>query len=194
MDRHSRLVALLKVVLPLMALGLLSTLFLLSRSIDPETAIPFAKAEIEDRINARRITEPFFSGATAQGDTLSLSAATIGFDARGLTRATDVMAELVQIGGTRVTMNAAEAEVNPQTNAAKLSGGILINTASGFDITTHRIEADLSSALITAPGQISARGPFGNLEAGKMILRPQNGDEQAQMVFTNRVKLIYTPE
>ena len=47
---HSRLVAILKVALPLIALALLSTLFLFSRKIDPEDAIPYATVDVEDRL------------------------------------------------------------------------------------------------------------------------------------------------
>ncbi len=45
-DRYSRMVALLKVSLPLIALGILSTLFLVSRAVDPPMTIPFADSEV----------------------------------------------------------------------------------------------------------------------------------------------------
>ena len=44
MDRYSRMIAFLKVLLPLMALALLSTLFLLSQNTEPMASIPFAEA------------------------------------------------------------------------------------------------------------------------------------------------------
>ena len=47
MDRYSRMVAIFKVLLPLAALAILSTLFLLSRTIDPTTTIPFADQDFE---------------------------------------------------------------------------------------------------------------------------------------------------
>ena len=42
-DSYSRLVQIGKIVLPLVALGILSTLFLFSGEVDPEAAIPFAE-------------------------------------------------------------------------------------------------------------------------------------------------------
>ena len=47
---HSRLVYWLKITLPLVALMILSSVFLLSRSIRPEDAIPFAEVDIADRV------------------------------------------------------------------------------------------------------------------------------------------------
>ena len=44
---YSRFVALAKVVLPLAALRLFATLFLIARQIDPDAAIPFAEVDVE---------------------------------------------------------------------------------------------------------------------------------------------------
>ena len=73
-DRYSIMVARLKVALPLMALGLLSTLFLVSRAVDPTVAIPFADQEVQDRLKNQQITGPFFSGVSARGDQIAFVA------------------------------------------------------------------------------------------------------------------------
>ena len=62
----SRWVALLKIVLPLIALALLSSIFLLSRTIDPTATIPFTEVDVEDRVREPRLTEPKFSGDSLQ--------------------------------------------------------------------------------------------------------------------------------
>ena len=58
-DRHSRVVSWLKVLFPLIALALLSTLFLLSRAIEPQAVIPFADNEVQERLRDQHITGPF---------------------------------------------------------------------------------------------------------------------------------------
>lgn len=73
-DRHSRVVSWLKVLFPLIALALLSTLFLLSRAIEPQAVIPFADKEVQERLRDQQITGPFYSGTTADGDLISFSA------------------------------------------------------------------------------------------------------------------------
>jgi len=77
---YSRVVAWLKVIFPLSALALLSTLFLFARSIDPEQSIPFADVDVKELAREPRITAPEFSGMTADGAAITISAATAKTD------------------------------------------------------------------------------------------------------------------
>ncbi len=60
-NTYSRVVAWLKVLLPVIALVLLSTMFLISRTIDPSRAIPFANVDVEGMVRDQRISAPAFS-------------------------------------------------------------------------------------------------------------------------------------
>ena len=73
-DRHSRVVGWLKVALPLAALAILSTLFLLSDRIDPEDALPYAEVDVEDLAREPRMTAPTYAGMTTDGAALTLTA------------------------------------------------------------------------------------------------------------------------
>jgi lipopolysaccharide export system protein LptC len=87
---HSRVVVALKVTLPLVALAVLSTLFLFSRGINPEDAIPYADVDIADRLAQPRMTGAGFATMTSDGAALTLGATEAvpgkdGATARGLT-------------------------------------------------------------------------------------------------------------
>ena len=71
---RSVVVAWLRVLLPLAALAILSTLFLLSRRPDPDAAIPYARIDAEARARDPRITAPSFAGVTSDGATIALTA------------------------------------------------------------------------------------------------------------------------
>ena len=71
---HSTVVAWLKVALPLLVLAILSTLFLVSRTIDPSDAIPFAEVDIQDRVREPRLTNPTWAGVTDDGAALTIAA------------------------------------------------------------------------------------------------------------------------
>ena len=58
MNRRSVIVAWLRVLLPLGALAVLSTLFLLSRKPDPDAAIPYARVDAEALARQPRVTAP----------------------------------------------------------------------------------------------------------------------------------------
>lgn len=194
MDWYSKLVAALKVLLPLAALGLLSTLFLLSRNVDPVSTIPFAEEDVRTRVEGQQITGPFFSGATEAGDSLSFAAATLTTGTDNLNDANEVTAQLGLVGGTRIDLVADTARLDLVASKVNLSGNVVITTSTGFTIASDALLADLETAMLTSPGQVQANSGFGDLTAGQMVLTPSRENEPAQLIFTNGVKLVYDPK
>lgn len=195
-DRYSKWVSWLKVLLPLAALALLSTLFLISRAIDPEAAIPFADKEIQDRLTNQQVTGPFFSGATAAGDMISFSAETLKSpDGKtGANHAEDVELAIGLVGGAKVNVTAQIAEFDIANDLAELMGDIVITTSTDYRIISDRLSSHLSVLDLKSPGPVEATGPAGILNAGSMVMTPSGGDDPAQLIFTNGVKLVYTPK
>jgi len=194
-DRYSRNVALLKVAFPLAALALLSTLFLLSRAIETDTAIPFADKEIQDRLRDQQITGPFFSGSTPDGDQISFSAQRlITVEGRvGTNRAEDVVASLRTARGAAFQLNADAVELDIAADSAQLHGDVLLETSTGYRVNTDRVTALISALDITATDGVKAVGPPGKITAGNMRIFTPNPDESTQMLFSGGVKLVYTP-
>ena len=194
-DRYTRMISWLKVLFPLTALGLLSTLFLLSRVIDPEAQIPFADKEIQDRLRDQQVTGPFFSGTSADGDQISFSAEklTTPQGQIGANEALDVRAEVDLAGGAKITLTADRARFDIIQNTAELAGSVIISTSTGYSLTSDLFIAEMTSLNLESPGQIEGSSPGGHLTAGAMtLLKPEDGGS-AQLIFTNQVKLVYTP-
>jgi lipopolysaccharide export system protein LptC len=194
MDRYSRMVAWLKVLLPLMALGLLSTLFLLSRNIDPMAAIPFADSEIQDRLRDQQVTGPFFSGSTIRGDQISFSAGKMGTASNDGTTAEDISAQIDLASGSRIVFFADRGVIDLAQDQSTLSGNVLITTSSGYKINSDRLIAAMSALSVESPKEVTATGPIGTLTAGAMRLNAPENAGNAQLVFTDGVKLIYDPQ
>lgn len=195
-DSYSRWVSWLKVLLPLAALALLSTLFLLSRAIDPETVIPFADKEIQDRLRNQQVTGPFFSGTTASGDLISFSAETLKTPDGQVAsnRAEDVELVVSIVDGSKVTVTAEIAEFDIAKDIAELVGDVVITTSTQFRIISDKLISQLSVLNLKSPGPVEATGPAGNLNAGSMVMTSSDEGKPAQLIFTNGVKLIYTPK
>lgn len=195
-DSYSRWVSWLKVLFPLTALALLSTLFLISRAIDPETVIPFADKEIQDRLRNQQVTGPFFSGTTAAGDLISFSAETLKTPdgQTGSNRAEDVELVVGMSGGAKVNVTAQIAEFDIANDLAELSGDIVIMTSTQFRIVSDKLSSQLSVLNLKSPGPVEATGPAGTLNAGSMLMTSSDDGKPAQLIFTNGVKLIYTPK
>ena len=195
MDRYSRMIAFLKVLLPLMALALLSTLFLLSQNTEPMASIPFAEAEVNERMRDQQITGPFFSGSTEQGDQISFSAGKIGVaDGNGRVTANDISAQIDLSSGARLVFFADLGEVDIANDTSILSGNVLITTSTGYKINSERLVSAMTSLNMESPNKIIAEGPLGTFSAGSMRLTFSEKTKFTQMIFTNAVKLIYDPK
>ena len=194
MDRYSRLVAWLKVLLPLTALGLLSTLFLLSRNIDPMAAIPFAETEIAERLKGQQITAPFFSGTTSAGDRVTVSAGKMATRSGSNNEASDLSAQIDLASGTRVVLFSDTGAFDMLGGETMLSGDVVITTSTGYKLTSDALRTNFDTLSVESPGPVMGSGPFGTLNAGRMQLQRVEGNENAQLIFTNGVKLIYDPK
>lgn len=195
-ERHySRLVAWLKILLPLAALGLLSTLFLLSRDVATTPTIPFSQIELEERMRGQQITSPAFAGATARGDLIALTAAsaTPVADERGQVKLSDLKATIDLLGGTRIILIAGTGAANEADDLVRLDGGVIIESSIGYRITARTLETGLRSLRAETDQQIDATGPPGRFSAGAMRLIADPDGSNAHLVFTNGVKLVYEP-
>jgi lipopolysaccharide export system protein LptC len=194
-DLYSRMVALFKVLLPLAALAILATLFLFSRGIELDTAIPFAQNEISDRMRNQQVTGPFFSGTMANGDEIIFEATNARPGGPGKPAiANNVTARLKTARGVEMNLLANLASLDTSSDRARFSGDVVLSTSTGIEVRTEVIEAALDGVEGFAPGEITGTSPFGDLTAGEMQFAAKNGDGAMHVLFKSGVKLIYLPE
>jgi len=192
-DPYSRLILILKIGLPLLALGILSTLFLLSSRIEPAGEIPFPEDEVTERLRSQRVSDPVYSGVTDAGDRLS-------FEARSLMTENDrnlasaVFATLDFLGGGAVTLEAARGELTFDADKVDLSENVRIASTQGYLLTSDFMTATLSEGHLVSPGPVSGTGRGTLLTAGRMEIRTNPETGAAEMLFTDGVQLVYEPE
>jgi len=193
-NSYSRFVAWAKIVLPLVALGLLSTLFLFSKPIDPSLSIPYAKVDVEQSAREQQIKTPTYSGITSDGSAIKVIAETAqpDIDNTGLMSAKILTAELVMPNGNVVDIRSKRGIIDNNTNQVTLEGNVEIDTSDGYQILTQSMTSALGKTHITTNSEVQGTGPLGFLKAGEMELT-QNDNAQYLLVFKKGVKLIYTP-
>lgn len=194
---YSRLVALLKVLLPLCALALLSTLFLLSRNVggDLTNSIPFAQKDLEQRARDQQITAPFFSGKTSNGHLVQFTAKSARPDPQDPRKssASGMDARIDFAEGSHLAFSADSAVVDSRDNSAILRGGVQIQSSNGYLIRTETLTTAMREIRAETPGMVSGRGPAGRFEAGRMEVFPSETTKEVTLFFTNGVRLVYTP-
>ncbi len=194
-DIHTRLVGWLKVVLPLAALAILSTLFLVARRIDPEAALPYAEVDVRDLAREPRMTAPTYAGTTSDGSSLTLSA-DIARPSTGdaPASAAGLRMELASPDGSRSDLAAASARLDPESREIVLSGGVTMTTSSGYRLETAELAAKLDRTGLESRAPVTAAGPVGEIRADGMVLRQDDQTPGAYvLVFNGGVRLVYRP-
>lgn len=194
-DAHTRAVKWLKLALPLVALAILSTLFLVADQIDPEDALPFAEVDVEDLAREPRMTLPSYAGTTSDGAALSLTAgAAIPGTADRAAEALDVRLELVTPDGAVTGVHAASAVMDAAGKRVILSGGVTVTASQGYQFETQEVTASLDRSGLEATSEVKVSSPAGEIIAGGMSLRKDNRTPGAYlMVFNKGVRLVYLP-
>lgn len=190
---HSRVVSVLKITLPLLALALLSSLFLFSRPIDPEDAIPYADVEIADRLAQPRMSEAGFSTVTADGATLTLTAERAAPVADGA-EITGLTGQLIDPAGAQTDFTAARATLNRPAGKLALQGGVKLSTSTGYQMATETLSMGIDRSFVESDGPVTATAPMGDLTAGAMRIDRKAADAPYLLVFNKGVRLIYQPQ
>lgn len=194
-DLHSQLVAWMKIILPLASLGLLSTLFLISTNVDPTKTVPITQIDLEQRAQDLGATKPAFAGMTTGGDQIMVQAQRARPDREDTNRilANEVTAQLLLTSGSVIDISSDHADVHQSKLTATLDGNVDVITTTGYKIDTDRLFTRLDQLHAETPGPVEATGPPGDLTAGRMLLTSDEQTGMAHLLFTDGVKLIYTP-
>lgn len=193
---YSRFVAWAKIVLPLGALALLSTIFLISERIDPSAAIPYAEVDVEKLARESALIGPEYAGVTDGGAALTVTAREARPGVAGQTGALaeGLAAKLSAPDGFVADMTAKQGLFRPDSGQIVLDAGVSLQTSTGYRIASERIELATDRSRLLSPGPVKAEAPFGTLSAGRMELHQPAPGAPHDLVFNDGVKLVYRPK
>ena len=191
---YSRLIAWLKLLLPLGALALLSTIFMYARGPDPISSIPILENGT-DPSQSEQIGKPFYAGTTENGHALTLSArqARVGDDSVTDVFADDLRAILETEEGTMITIDATLGQMG-NDDALKLRNGVTLTSSSGYTVQTGGLNAAIDRVNIDSTGPVDATGPGLTLSAGRLMINESDGGDDIHLLFSDGVKLVYVPQ
>lgn len=198
-DYYSLFVSFAKVILPLGALAILSSLFLFSNIIDPTIGAKLIEGRLQEFIKKERITRPHFEGMTVDGIAIQLSAESASprvgggiFDAEKI----DAQVELED--GTLVAFQATRGLLNALNHQADLTDGILLTSSDGNHAKTHGLSFATNRFEVHSQGSVTADIPLGKIYAGEFDMRQEPSEDPEVksgyvLNFKKGVKLIYDP-
>jgi lipopolysaccharide export system protein LptC len=194
-ERYSRLVRRMKVLLPVGAMLLIGMIFMFGRDraavFDPEQA-----AEMAALGTGLRLDNPRFAGLTEDGDPFVVTADWALPDGAmpdrvDLERPTG---ELHMADERVVTVRAATGEFFRGDERLNLQGAVVVETSDGYRLETPRVEVDMGAKVAVAPERLHATGPRGGIEADRARVVRGEGSGDTAMLFEGNVRVIWRPE
>jgi lipopolysaccharide export system protein LptC len=193
-DGYSALVAWLKTLLPIVALGLLSTIFLFSGRVDVTQSLPYTEHNIAEIVREQRITRPYFTGIASNGTEIALSAAYASpqIENAHILEITDLSVVLRSTSDRMVQVTAGRGALDSATQTAQISTNVHIAALPDFWVTTQALDMNLNQGVVSAKGGFQGVTSLGAITAGEMHLQMTADDQQ--IVFLNDVRLVYSPK
>ena len=190
-----------RVALPLGAVALLSTVFLLPSSIDPQRAVELADIDVAEITREPRIGSARFAGVMQDDTELIVRAQTVR--SRGeLTEAGPLYltleapeGELLFPAGRMAQFQGAEGVIDQVADLLVLRGDVLLETSDGYRMAMPELRSALGHTHVQGFGGITGHGPPGEISANTLELRAKPGTEGGYLLaFQGDVRLIYLPD
>jgi lipopolysaccharide export system protein LptC len=193
---YSRVVAVLKVGLPLVAAGLLASLFLVQTDDRLGGNVEFSPGDVEALGSGLRIDNPTFTGETRGGDRFRFTAARVEPDAAPPERAriADLAGTLQLLNGPAVTLKADTGDLHIPSERLDLTGEVVITTSDGYRLVADKATLDLRAGGIVAGDKVVTTGPLGAITSGSLHVAPAAAAGDARRFsFSDGVRLVYDP-
>ena len=192
---YSRLVAWMKVLLPLSAMALIAVIFLTARNTGDLTKI-FTAEELATLGAGLRLDNPRFAGLTDAGEAFAIRADWALPDS-AMPNFVDLekpQGEIEMKNGRTVFAKAATGRMHRADKILVLEGGVVIDTSDGYHVETGVLEIDLGAETANAPGPVNGTGPRGRIDAGSMrAAAGEDGAGAGKIWFENRVRVVFIP-
>lgn len=194
---YSRIIGAAKIVLPLVALGILSLLFVLSRPSRQGEPLRFVDVGLEEMVQDEHLARPDYRSVTETGGNLRLKAEDMRPvpDTEGIYTGRVLQGWIDGSDTVSYTMTSETGRLNEAEGRAWLVGSVRLVRNDGHTALSEEIEIATDLSRLMSPGKIHAFGPLGTLDADSMEMlgRPDLASGTLT-VFRGNVRLLYDPK
>ena len=194
-DKYSTLVAIFKVMLPCLALIILSALFLLPDNRTKIQALNTIDKSTLNIVKKAGVNKPSFRGTLASGSNLELYATEIitKNNDKNIIEINEISARLELNRNNWATASAKKGVVNISEQTAEMVGKVSVKSSNGVLIETSDLKVFYAKSLIKTEGAVFMKGPFGTIKAGSAEFYDmnQNSGIGYVLLFNKGVKMQY---
>ena len=194
-DKYSTLVAIFKVMLPCLALIILSALFLLPDNRTKIQALNTIDKSTLNIVKKAGVNKPSFRGTLASGSNLELYATEIMTknNDKNIIEINEISARLELNRNNWATASAKKGVVNISEQTAEMVGKVSVKSSNGVLIETSDLKVFYAKSLVKTEGEVFMKGPFGTIKAGSAEFYDmnQNSGIGYVLLFNKGVKMQY---
>ena len=194
-DKYSTLVAIFKVMLPCLALIILSALFLLPDNRTKIQALNTIDKSTLNIVKKAGVNKPSFRGTLASGSNLELYATEIitKNNDENIIEINEISARLELNRNNWATASAKKGIVNISEQTTEMVGKVSVKGSNGVLIETSDLKVFYAKSLVKTEGAVFMKGPFGTIKAGSAEFYDMNENSGIGYVllFNKGVKMQY---
>ena len=193
---YFRVINFLKIALPVIGVGLIIAMFILSRDQVSKAVLPFDKNKFEHELAKQQINQLYYSGQTDAGDELALSAqaAAESLEGQDKLEMKSVSATVKTKYGLEINATALFGEYLYSEKLLKMSGSVLISSSTGYQLSTPALLVSTDGTYIRGVGPVEGFSPMGKIQAGKIEIKRENANAPMQLWFSEKVMIDYEPK
>jgi lipopolysaccharide export system protein LptC len=193
---YFRVINFLKIALPVIGVGLIIAMFILSRDQVSKAVLPFDKNKFEHELAKQQINQLYYSGQTDAGDELALSAqaAAESLEGQDKLEMKSVSATVKTKYGLEINATAQFGEYLYSEKLLKMSGSVLISSSTGYQLSTPALLVSTDGTYIRGVGPVEGFSPMGKIQAGKIEIKRENANAPMQLWFSEKVTIDYEPK
>ena len=193
---YFRVINFLKIALPVIGVGLIIAMFILSRDQVSKAVLPFDKNKFEHELAKQQINQLYYSGQTDAGDELALSAqaAAESLEGQDKLEMKSVSATVKTKYGLEINATAQFGEYWYSEKLLKMSGSVLISSSTGYQLSTPALLVSTDGTYIRGVGPVEGFSPMGKIQAGKIEIKRENANAPMQLWFSEKVMIDYEPK
>ena len=197
-DSHSKTITILKILLPSIALLILSFLFLLPDHRTKLQAANKIDKSILRVINKAGINQPSFRGTLASGSNLELYAKSVlpKNKDKSIIEVDEITARLEIDKKSWATAFANKGLINTTEKTAEMVGSVKVKGFKKIQIDASDLKIFYLRALVKTKKPVSIKGKFGMISAGSAEFYDMNqkSGEGYVLLFDKGVKMFYKLE
>lgn len=185
--RHSANVRRMRLILPIIALGVVVMLITWKSDNTPVTAIPRAEVSPET-VSQNELVNPKFESVDSSGQPYSITAdkATQNADDMDKLQLQKPVADISLKSGGNVSLKATNGTYQQDSRDLSLDGQVIITHDSGYQIQTEKMNIDVKGQIISSDSPVTGHGASADITASGL-----NVDGNSKVItFQGPAKLI----